>query len=62
MEIKPITGGEKKEGDSPYIAGFLGKVIGFYAADLWAAKQFATAHFKPSKKNAGLLWVERAEE
>lgn len=60
METKPIN--EKKPGDSPYIAGLNGKKVGFYAASLWDAKQFAVAHFKPSKKNAGLLWVELAEE
>ncbi|QHJ81335.1 MAG: hypothetical protein [Bacteriophage sp.] len=60
MRANPIN--EKQEGDSPYIAGLNGKTIGFYAAGLWPAKQFATNHFKPKKKEAGLLWVELAEE
>lgn len=60
MEIQPIN--EKKDGDRPYIAGYLSQKIGFYARDLWAAKQFAVNHFKPTKKNSGLLWVELAEE
>lgn len=47
--------------DSAYVAGYQNKVIGLYAKDLWAAKQQAVAHFKPSKKNAGLLWVELAD-
>ncbi|QEM41140.1 hypothetical protein HYP85_gp043 [Pseudomonas phage Zuri] len=60
MNIKPIN--EKKDGDRPYIAGYLNQKIGLYAKDLWAAKQLAVTHFKPSKKNSGLLWVELAEE
>lgn len=60
MDIQPIN--KKQDGDHPYIAGLLGKKIGFYAKDLWSAKQFAITHLKPSKKNAGLLWVELAKE
>lgn len=52
----------KQDGDRAYIAGHQGKKVGLYAKDLWSAKQAATAHFKPSKKTAGLLWVELAEE
>lgn len=51
----------KNTGDSAYIAGHQNKVIGLYAKDLWAAKQAAVAHFKPTKKNTGLLWVELAD-
>lgn len=47
--------------DSAYVAGHQNKVIGLYAKDLWAAKQLATSHFKPTKKTAGLLWVELAD-
>lgn len=53
---------QKKEGDSPYIAIFEGKRIEFYAQNLWCAKQFAVAHFKPSKRKAGLLSVNLATE
>lgn len=60
MNIQPIN--NKQDGDRPYVAGLLGKKIGFYAKDLWSAKQFAVSHFKPSKKNAGMLWVELATE
>lgn len=60
MDIQSIN--KKQDGDKPYVAGLNGKKIGFYTKDLWSAKQFAVAHFKPSKKNAGLLWVELAEE
>ena len=60
MSADPIN--TKQPGDSPYIAGLNGKTIGFYASGLWPAKQFATAHFKPKKKETGLLWVELAKE
>lgn len=53
---------EKQEGDRPYMAGYKGKKVGLYAASLYAAKQLATTFFKPTKKDAGLLWVELAEE
>lgn len=60
MKAEPIN--KKEPGNKPYIAGLNGKTIGFYAAGLWPAKQFAIAHFKPKKKETGLLWVELAEE
>jgi hypothetical protein len=45
-----------------YITGYKGKTLEVYAATLWEAKQKAVAHFKPSKKDSGLLWVELAEK
>lgn len=48
--------------DHPYIAGFEGKKVGLYAPSLLAAKQKAVEHFRPSKKKAGLIWVELAHE
>ena len=60
MEANPVN--EKKPGDHPYTAGLNGKKIGLYAASLYAARQFAESHFKPKKKEQGLLWVELAEE
>ncbi len=59
MGLKVIN--SKAEGDHGYIGGYQGTRIGVYAKDLWAAKQAVVAHFKPSKKNAGLVWVELAE-
>ncbi len=48
--------------DFPYIAGFKSEKVGLYARSLAAAKQTAVEHFKPKKKDAGLLWVELAQE
>ena len=49
-----------KEGpiDHFYIAGFKQEKVGIYARSLSAAKQKAVEHFKPKKKDTGLLWVE----
>lgn len=58
-DIKSIN--EKTEGDSGYVAGLNGKKVGIYAASLYKAKLRAIEHFKPSKKNMGLLWVTLAE-
>ncbi len=44
-----------------YIAGFKGRKLEIQAESLYAAKVQALEHFKPSKKDAGLLWVELAE-
>ena len=52
----------RKEGDRPYISGLEGKQIGLYAQSLVHAKEIAVEHFRPRKRNAGLLWVELAEE
>lgn len=46
----------------PYIAGYKGKKYEFHAASLFAARTAAETHFKPSKKDQGLLWVELASE
>ena len=48
--------------DHPYIAGLEGKRIGLYARNLAEAKQRAVENLKPKKRNAGLLWVELAQE
>lgn len=53
---------EKQEGDKPYITGYKGSKVGLYAPSLYAARVKAETHFKPSKKDKGLLWVELAEE
>ena len=52
----------KTEGDKGFVAGYAGKKIGVYAENLYAAKQKAIAHFKPTKKNMGLLWITLAED
>jgi hypothetical protein len=44
----------------PFIAFFKGKKLELYATSLWDAKQQAIAVFKPSKKDAGLVAIERA--
>lgn len=48
--------------DVAYIAGLNGTKVGLYAPSLAAAKQKAVEHFRPKKKDMGLLWVERADE
>lgn len=48
--------------DHLYLAGFKGERVGLYASSLAAAKQKAVEHFKPKKKDAGLLWVELDED
>lgn len=53
---------KKQEGDRPYICGYMDKKVGIYAVGLYEAKVKAEQHFKPTKKNAGLLWVELADE
>lgn len=53
---------EKGVAEHPYIAGHKGQKIGLYAPSLAAAKQKAVEHFKPKKKDRGLLWVELAQE
>lgn len=60
MADRPVIN-SKSITSSPYIAGFKGKQVGLYASSLWDAKQTATAHFKPNKRDAGLLWVELAD-
>lgn len=53
---------ERGPEDKPYIAGLNGKQVGIYADSLYAAKQLAVVHFQPKKRDAGLLWVELADE
>lgn len=48
--------------DHPYIAGLKGVEIELYARSLLEAKQRAVEHFRPKKKDAGLLWVGLAQE
>lgn len=40
-----------------YAAGCNGKTVELQADTLWDAKQQAVALLKPTKKDAGLLWV-----
>ena len=42
----------------PYIAGFKGVEVELYASGLYDAVQTAVEHFRPSKEDAELLWVE----
>ena len=53
---------EKGVVDRAYVAGLNGVKVGLYAPSLSAAKQKAIEHFKPKKKESGLLWVELANE
>lgn len=53
---------KKRSIDKAYIAGLNGKKVGLYAQSLAEAKQRAIEHFKPKKKDRGLLWVELATE
>ena len=49
---------KKRAADAEYVAGFMSKRVGIYAPSLAAAKQKAMEHYKPKKKDMGLLWVE----
>lgn len=40
-----------------YVAGYKGKKIEIEAGSMLAAKEKAVALLKPTKKDAGLLWV-----
>jgi hypothetical protein len=44
-----------------YIAGLESKRVEVQAASLYEAKQKAAAVLKPTKRNAGLLWVVLCE-
>lgn len=50
------------EGLCGYVGFFEGKRHEFYAASLFAAKQQAIAHFKPSKKKEHMVSVVLAEK
>ena len=54
--------GQPGPGQYGYIAGYNGKEVEVYAPSLLAAKTAALAHFKPSKRNTGLVWVLLAEK
>lgn len=58
-DIEPIN--EKSEGDCGYVAGFKNRKIALYAGSLYAGKRIAEEHFRPSKKDQGLLWISLAE-
>ncbi|MDR5839378.1 hypothetical protein [Caballeronia sp. LZ034LL] len=44
--------------DHTYLSWFKGEKVVIYAPALYPAKQLALAHFKPSKKDEGLVAVE----
>ena len=44
-----------------YVGGFNDQKVEVYAGSLYEAKQKVVAHFKPKKKDAGLVWVVLAE-
>lgn len=52
--------GTKADNTHPYIAGYMGRRVGIYAENLLAAKKQAEVYFKPTRKNVGYLWVEKA--
>lgn len=56
MSVQSIVEAENEEFD--YIAYFHGLKYEFKAKSLWDAKQKATNHFSPPRKEAGLLAVE----
>lgn len=61
MSLRTLN--EKSDANKhPYIAGYMDNQVGLYAPSLYDAKCKAVDHFKPTKKNAGLLWVELAVE
>ena len=45
----------------PFVAFFKGKRLELWATSLCDAKEQAIAAFKPSKKDCGLVAIERAE-
>lgn len=54
--------GTKTDNTSAYKAGFLGRTVGIHAANLLEARKQAEVYFKPTRKNTGYLWVEKAVE
>ena len=50
----------KKNWDRLYTAKFKGEEIVLYAISLGQAKQYATEHFKPKKRERDLIEVELA--
>ena len=53
---------EKKFNDKPNVAFLNGQRIELYAQTLYAAKQKAIEHFRPKKRELGLIAVELASE
>lgn len=53
---------EKSPEDRPYIAGLADQKIGLYAPSLHAGKQLALKHFRPTRKNLNLVWIQVAHE
>lgn len=47
--------------DHRYLAGLHDRRVAIYAPTIYAAKQKAVEHFRPKKKDMGLLWVELAD-
>jgi len=60
MANAPIN--QKQPGDFGYIFFFHGKRIELYAPTYLKAKEIAIAHFKPSKKNLGMVHGMAAED
>ncbi len=58
-DIKPIN--EKSKGDKGYVAGYKNQKIALYAETLYKGRLKAEEHFKPTKKDAGSLWILLAE-
>ena len=50
----------KKNWDRLYIAKFKGEEVALYAISLGQAKQYATEHFKPKKRERDLIEVDLA--
>lgn len=53
----PTTINKPMPGDLLYTGGLNGQEIQVYAPTGLAAKELVVKHFKPSKKNLGLVWV-----
>lgn len=54
--------GTKTDNSFTYKAGFMGRTVGIHAASLLEARKQAEVYFKPTRKNVGYLWVEKATE
>ncbi len=53
----PVIIGQPGPNQFGYLAGYQDQQIEVYAPTLYTAKQAAVAHFQPSKKTLGELWV-----
>lgn len=56
-----LTINKKTSACATYVAGFKNTRVVVYGRSLAAAKQTATEHFRPAKKDKGLLWIELTE-